>query len=171
MHPHVNAVRVGPVLRYERKFRPSDKSITLAKSDIMLFLCVTKHHAMKMGITPPILNLGIRWSTVFGFTPRLLYPRRKRRRYPLDRKLDGPHSWPGRGGEEKSPCPYRESNPSLPARFLVTILTELPRLPIWYRSKFNVDSDWLDSTSGSAYFVNYLLCTSIRINHIDRLFK
>jgi hypothetical protein len=51
--------------------------------------------------------------------------------YPFDRKLRGPQSSSERSGEEKkslqSPC--RESNPGRPARSLVTILTELFRLP------------------------------------------
>jgi hypothetical protein len=46
----------------------------------------------------------------------------------LDRRLGGPKSRSGRGGEEKNPQLYRELNPGRPARTLVTILTELPRL-------------------------------------------
>jgi hypothetical protein len=47
--------------------------------------------------------------------------------YPLDRRLGGPQSRPGRGGEKKnSPhCPCQESNPGRPARSLATIVTEL----------------------------------------------
>jgi hypothetical protein len=48
-------------------------------------------------------------------------------RYPLHRRLDGPQSPYGRGGEEKNFCPCRELNPGRPARNLVTILTELPK--------------------------------------------
>jgi hypothetical protein len=48
---------------------------------------------------------------------------------PLDRRLEGPQSWSGRGGEEKNShhCPCQELKPCGPARSLVTILTELPR--------------------------------------------
>jgi hypothetical protein len=38
---------------------------------------------------------------VFNFTPRPLYHRGKRPRYPLDRRLGGPQSRSGRFGEEK----------------------------------------------------------------------
>jgi hypothetical protein len=37
-----------------------------------------------------------------SFTPRPLYPQRKSPWYPLDRKLGGPQSRFGRGGEEKN---------------------------------------------------------------------
>jgi len=42
-----------------------------------------------------------------SFTPWLLYPW-ERPWYPLDRRLGGPQSWSGGGGEEKSPCPCQE---------------------------------------------------------------
>jgi hypothetical protein len=50
--------------------------------------------------------------------------------YPLDRKLGGPQSRSGRGGEEKNsqPPPGMEPlNPHRPARSLVAIPTELSR--------------------------------------------
>jgi hypothetical protein len=48
--------------------------------------------------------------------------------YSLDRRLGEPQSRSGGGGEEKTPCPCRESNPGRPARSLVIILTKLTRL-------------------------------------------
>jgi len=69
------------------------------------------------------------WRWVVSFTPRPLYSWGKNRRYPLNRKLGGSQSRSGRYGEERNPCLYRESNPGGPARSLVTVLTELPRLP------------------------------------------
>jgi hypothetical protein len=50
-------------------------------------------------------------------------------RYPLDRRLGGPQSRSGRGGEDKNSQPCRESNPTRQAGSLETILTELPRHP------------------------------------------
>jgi hypothetical protein len=44
--------------------------------------------------------------------PLLLYPRGKSTRYPLDRRLSGPHSWSGRYGEMKILC-LRDSNSDL----------------------------------------------------------
>jgi hypothetical protein len=63
---------------------------------------------------------------------------RKEPPYRLDKRLGGPHSRSECGGEEKCPplpclpLPCRESNPSRQARNLVTILTELPCLYLWY---------------------------------------
>jgi hypothetical protein len=48
------------------------------------------------------LNRGIRLRWVVSFTPWPLYPREKRARYPLYRRLGGPQSRSRRGGEEKS---------------------------------------------------------------------
>jgi hypothetical protein len=74
---------------------------------IKLSLCLTKHHAMKAywgsgSIAPHILDLGTSRRRVVSFTPRPLYPQRKSPWYPLDRRLGGPQSRSGRGGEEKN---------------------------------------------------------------------
>jgi hypothetical protein len=74
---------------------------------VKLSLCLTKHHAMKTyygsgGIASRILDLGTRWRWVVSFTSRPLYPQGKSPRYPLDRKLGGPQSRSGRGGQEKN---------------------------------------------------------------------
>jgi hypothetical protein len=67
---------------------------------------LTKHHAMGSGgIAPRILNLGTRWRCVVRFMPRLLYPQGKNPWYPLDRRLCGPQSRSGRGGENKNSQP------------------------------------------------------------------
>jgi hypothetical protein len=63
---------------------------------------LTKHHAMKMhwgsgGIGPHILDLSTRWRWVVSFMPQGKSPQ-----YPLDRRLGGPQSCSGRGGEEKN---------------------------------------------------------------------
>jgi hypothetical protein len=42
--------------------------------------------------------------------------------------MNGLQSQFGCGSERKSPCPCRESNPSHPAKSVVTILTDLPPL-------------------------------------------
>jgi hypothetical protein len=82
------------------------------------------------GIAPCILNLGTTWTWVVTFTPRPLYPRVESPRCPYDKKLGGRQNRYGRCGEEKKSyhCPSRELNTGRPARSLVTILTELPRL-------------------------------------------
>jgi hypothetical protein len=55
-----------------------------------------------------ILNLGTIWKSVGSFTSLPLYPQ-----YPLDRRLGGPQSRCGRGGEEKNSFPsYSENSPN-----------------------------------------------------------
>jgi hypothetical protein len=85
-------------------------SDTTVVERVKLSLCWTKHHAMKAfrgsgGIAPCIIDHGTRWRWVVGFTPRPLYPHGKSPWYPLDRRLGGPQSRSGRGGEEKNSQP------------------------------------------------------------------
>jgi hypothetical protein len=61
-------------------------------------------------IDPHFLDFGTSWRCVVSFTPRPLYPRDKSLRYPLDRRLGGPHSRFGRHKEEKYSSAYRDSN-------------------------------------------------------------
>jgi hypothetical protein len=68
-------------------------------------LCLTRHHAMKAywGVEVYLHSFfdpGTRWRWVVSFTPRPLYPQGKTSWYPLDRRLGGPQSRSGRGGEE-----------------------------------------------------------------------
>jgi hypothetical protein len=75
------------------------------------------------------LDLGTRWRRVVSFTPLPLYPRGKRLRYPLDRRLGRPQSRSGRCGEEKKlALPAIEPEPSSP--YPVAIPTELSRLAL-----------------------------------------
>jgi hypothetical protein len=59
-------------------------------------------------IGPYFLDLGTSWRWVVSFTLRLLYPRGKSPRYPLDRRLGGPQSRSGVRGENS--WPYLDSN-------------------------------------------------------------
>jgi hypothetical protein len=81
---------------------------------------------------------------MFNLTLRPLYPQGKSPWYPLDRRLGGPQSRSGRGGEEKNSQPSPEIEPynaGRPARSLVTIQTELLRIKgtgrrnnvVWWR--------------------------------------
>jgi hypothetical protein len=105
------------------------------KVKLKLSLCLAKHRAMKTywrsgSIAPSILDIGTRRWMV-SFTPQPLYPQEKSTWYPLDRRLGGPQSRSGHGGEEKnSPAPagnrtleLRSSSPQPSA-----IPTELSRL-------------------------------------------
>jgi hypothetical protein len=105
------------------------------KVKVKLSLCLTKPPAMKTywgsgGIAPYILNLGTRWKSVVTFTPRPLYLWCKNHRHSSDRRLSGPQSWSGRGGEEKKfhHCLRRELIPGSPTCSLFTILTRIYRL-------------------------------------------
>jgi hypothetical protein len=68
------------------------------------FFLVLKHHTMhtyggRGSTAPHILNLGTRWKRVVSFTPRPVF-RKKRTRYPLDRRLGGLQSRFGRWREK-----------------------------------------------------------------------
>jgi hypothetical protein len=54
------------------------------------------------GIAPRILDIGAGWRWVVAFMPLPLYPQGKSPWYPLDRRLCGPQSRFGHGGEEKN---------------------------------------------------------------------
>jgi hypothetical protein len=69
-----------------------------------LSLCLIKYHATKTyrgsaDIATTILNLVTRRKLVVNFTPQPFYPGGKRSQYPLDRRLIGPQSRSGHGGE------------------------------------------------------------------------
>jgi hypothetical protein len=76
------------------------------------------------GIALRILDLGTRWRWVVSFTPRPLYNQGKIPCYPLDRRLGGPQSRSGRGGEEKN-------SPLLPGLKLPDHPAHSPELYHW----------------------------------------
>jgi hypothetical protein len=65
------------------------------------------------GIAPRILDLGSRWRWVVSFTARPLYFQAKSPWYALDRRLDGPESRSGRGGEGKKSQPLPGFEPPI----------------------------------------------------------
>jgi hypothetical protein len=86
------------------------KTPPLCKGKSVPVLFLTEHHAMKAywgsrGIAPPILDVSTRWGWMVSFTPRPLYHQGKSPWCPVDRKLCGPKSRSGRGGEEKNSQP------------------------------------------------------------------
>jgi hypothetical protein len=68
-----------------------------------------------------VLNLGTKWRFVFSFTPRPIYPQGKISRYALGRRVVGPQSRYGRGGEEKNSLPLPGIECRRQARSLVSI--------------------------------------------------
>jgi hypothetical protein len=92
------------------RFHSHIKLIKIKGRKIKLSLCLTKHHAMKAywGVEVYLhtfFDLGTRWRRVVSFTPQPLYPQGKSPLYPLDRRLGGPQSRSGRGGEDKNSQP------------------------------------------------------------------
>jgi hypothetical protein len=90
----------------------------LNKCKVVPVLFLTEHHAMKAywvngGIILPILDLGTRWRWVVSFTPRPPYLQGKSPWYPLDRRLGGPQSRSGCGGEEKNSQPLPRLEPPI----------------------------------------------------------
>jgi hypothetical protein len=65
------------------------------------------------GIVPCILDLGTRWRRVVSFRRRPLYPQGKSPWYPLDRRLGGPQSRSGHGGEQKNSQPLPGVEPPI----------------------------------------------------------
>jgi hypothetical protein len=73
-----------------------------------------------------ILDLGTSCRWVVSFTPRALYTQGKSPWYPLDRRLGGPQSRSGRGGEEKFPRPRQESESNLRTPIVQPIAQRFP---------------------------------------------
>jgi hypothetical protein len=127
------------------------------KIKLSLWFFWTEHHVMKEywgsgGIAPRILDLGTRWRWVVRFTPRPLYPQRKRPGYPLDRRLGGPQSRSGCGGEEKNSQPLSGFEPSIIQPIAQRYTTELSRLQGSTKSGEFLDqlSDYWPFKMGSA---------------------
>jgi hypothetical protein len=94
------------------------------------------------GIALRILDLGTRWRLVVSFTPRQLYSQRKSLRYPLDRRLGGPQTSSGSGGEEKNSQPppgIEPQNPDRPARSRTSTNQNeiIPTFSVQIQLKFN----------------------------------
>jgi hypothetical protein len=72
----------------------------------------------------------VSWRLMVSFTLRPLYSRGNTPKYPLDRKLGGPQSQPGRSGEEKilDPTRTRTPTPWSSSPQPVAIATRLSRL-------------------------------------------
>jgi hypothetical protein len=80
------------------------------------------------GISPHIPDLGTRWRWEFSFTPRPLYPQEKSPWYPLDRRLNGPQSISGHGGEERNSQPLPALEPPIIDPVSQRYTAELSRL-------------------------------------------
>jgi hypothetical protein len=100
--------------------------------------CFIKHHALKTYLGGGGVERCTRWRWMISFTPRSLYPREIAPGTGWNRRLGGPQSWSGRGGEEKKmfhSCHHRKLTPGHPARSLVSILTLVWGI-FWYKRRF-----------------------------------
>jgi hypothetical protein len=77
---------------------------------------------------PRILDLDTRWRWVVSFRAWPLYFRSKSPSCPLDRKLGGPQSRSGRGGEEKNSQPLQGLESPIIQPIAQRYTTELSRL-------------------------------------------
>jgi hypothetical protein len=89
-------------------------------------------------IAPRILDLGTRWRWVVSFTPRPLYHQGKNPWYLLDRRLGGPQSRSGRGGEEKISQPLPGLEPPIIQPLAQRYTTELSRLTTNYYNSCDI---------------------------------
>jgi hypothetical protein len=80
------------------------------------------------GIAPHIFYLGTGWRWVVSFTPGPLFPQGKSPCYPLNRRLGGPQSRSGRGGEEKSSHSLSGLDPPIVQPVAQRYTAELSRL-------------------------------------------
>jgi hypothetical protein len=90
------------------------------KTESLLKSHATNTYGGIRGIAPRILNRDTKWRRVVTFTPRPLCPQGKR--------LGGPHSRSGRGGEEKNSHPLLGIEPPIVKPVAQRYTTELSRL-------------------------------------------
>jgi hypothetical protein len=101
-------------------------------------------------IPPRILDLGTRWRWVVSFTPRPLYPQRKRPWYPLGEL----QSRFGRGGEKKNSQPLPGLEPPIIQPVAQRYSTELSRAMLYVMQR---DVTFLDS-----HPYNHIITKSIK---------
>jgi hypothetical protein len=148
------------------------------KTKVKFSLWLTKHHAMKTcwgwRCSATILDFSTRREWVVSITPRPLYSWGKSPRYSLDRRLGGPQSQSGRGGEEKNshlPPRIEPSNPDHPPRSQSLYRLSYPGsyfeiLSLWkwneylwiwdqsYHATWNTSISFYDCTIWKAWFIN-----------------
>jgi hypothetical protein len=116
---------------------------------------------------------------VVSFTPRTLYPHGKSSLYQLDRRLSGPQSWYGHGGEEKNsqllpglgppiiqPVAQRffKSNLSISNFYLARLLTEILSLSFATIRQWSVSQSAplkeRTSNNNNIIYLNVVFCLS-----------
>jgi hypothetical protein len=92
-------------------------------------------------------HLSTRWRWVVSFTPWPLYPQGRSPRYPLDRRLVGPQSWSGGGGEEKNSQLLPGLEPPVVQPVAQLCITELSRFLIQSHTGYNSEAVPLEPAS------------------------
>jgi hypothetical protein len=96
-----------------------------------------------VGIAPRILDFNTRLRWVVSFTPRPLYSQGKNTWYPLDRRLGGPQSRSGLGGEEINSKPWSGLETPIIQPVAQRYSTELSRhLNVWKWHRFKRNKSW-----------------------------
>jgi hypothetical protein len=137
-----------------------------------------KAHWRSTGTAQCILDLDTRWKWAVSFTPRPLYPQGKSPRYPLDRRVGGPQSRSGCGGEENNsqPLPGLEP-PDHPAHspalyHLNTIRNFKSRSSgLWRRVVLLYDTKVSEALPASIFTVKYVVLALAHCLHYDRPYQ
>jgi hypothetical protein len=129
---------------------------------------LTEHHAIKAycgsgGMAQRILDLGTRWGWVVRFISRQFYLQRKSPSNSLDRRLGGPQSWSGCGGEEKNSQLPPELEPPIIQAVAQRCATELLSwLLFHFRYYIKVGQD---NFLCSPFVVNHSIISFLLNNH------
>jgi hypothetical protein len=113
------------------------------------------------GIVSCILNTGIRWRWVVSFMPWLLYPW-----YPWIGGCAGPRAALDVKAKRKKSLPVLGIKPGHPACSLVTKLTELPQLLLWFISCRGHQVSWLRFTVIFLSHSRWRLSQNLEIGHV-----
>jgi hypothetical protein len=138
---------------------------------VKLSLCLTKHRNMKAywgsgGVAPCILDVGPRRRWVVSFSHQPLYFQGKSPWYPLDRRLGGPQSRSGRGGEEKKvPISCRDANPRYPSSSSALFDWAIPAPELLYGCEWNLVWDVCSTSCHAIFNVISVYLTTIFQTH------
>jgi hypothetical protein len=131
------------------------------KSLQILYLCflLTEYHAMRAywesrGISPRILDHGTRWRWVVSFTPWPLYPQGNNPWHLLGRRLGGPQSRSGRGGEKKNSQTLPGLEPPIMQPITKRYTIVLSRLLYRYWCSLNIQSGEPHKDKSVTYIIN-----------------
>jgi hypothetical protein len=153
-----NAIQRGALDRLKEYY-----FITKGKGEVVPVLNLAPGHEGvwgSWGIALRILDTDTRWRWVVSFTPGSLYPQGKSSWHSLDRRLGGPQSRSGHGGEEKNSQPLSELKPPIIQPVAQRYTTELTRLIItlYYDTKNNYSISLHFILKAASICLSVMLC-------------